>query len=91
MQTEGSNVLWEIQPQPHSDGVDFAFHSGASVELISQFAHEQEVLFAPGTLIRATDAEAPEKQKGGVSFEAEAEGSGAGPRFQAVTMIPSVF
>ena len=42
MQQQGENVLWEIQTAPESLN---GFHSGASVELISQFAHEQEVRF----------------------------------------------
>ena len=41
-----SNVLWEVQPSPESDA---AFHYGADISLLSQFAEEAEVLFPPCT------------------------------------------
>ncbi len=37
----GSNVLWELQPRSESD---VAFHRGADIKMLSQFAHEDEVL-----------------------------------------------
>mmetsp|Transcript_12883 Transcript_12883/g.25967 ORF Transcript_12883/g.25967 Transcript_12883/m.25967 type:complete len:105 (-) Transcript_12883:804-1118(-) len=42
---EGSdNVLWEIEPGEEDDS---AYHCGADISRISQFAKEQEVLFPP--------------------------------------------
>lgn len=85
MQVKGANVLWAIQPQPESEGVDYVFHSGASVCMLSQFAHEEEVLFAPGTMLRATP-EAIEASRS-VSFEEANEAI----RFCCISTIPSVF
>jgi len=42
------NVMWELQPKPQSDS---AFHCGASIRMLSQFAFEDEVLFPPCTMI----------------------------------------
>eukprot|EP00966_Prymnesium_polylepis_P204678 4741604-Prymnesium_polylepis.2 len=44
-----NNVLWALQPQPESD---VGFHCGASIESLSQFAGEGEVLYPPCTLLR---------------------------------------
>ncbi len=42
MQEEGGqNVLWEITAMPENDT---GYHCGADVEMLSQFAHEKEVL-----------------------------------------------
>ena len=35
----GENVLWELQPAPQSD---MAFHCGADISMLSQFAGEDE-------------------------------------------------
>ena len=43
MDGSGPNVLWQLYPKPESDS---GFHRGASIELLSQFAGEKEVLFA---------------------------------------------
>ena len=43
----GKNVLWELRPKPQSDA---AFHCGADVKMLSQFAEEDEVLFPPCTM-----------------------------------------
>jgi len=48
MQKEGPNVLWCLHPKTESDG---GFHRGASIELLSQFAGEKEVLFPPCTML----------------------------------------
>ena len=45
---DGNNVLWELEPQLQSD---VAFHRGADISLLSQFAAEQEVLFPPCTML----------------------------------------
>ena len=42
------NVLWCLQPRSESDS---AFHSGADVAMLSQFAAEREVLFPPCTML----------------------------------------
>ncbi|KAL1521882.1 hypothetical protein AB1Y20_021533 [Prymnesium parvum] len=47
---EGSaNVLWELAPMGESD---VAYHCGADISMISQFAGEREVLFPPCTMLR---------------------------------------
>ena len=42
------NVLWELQPSTASD---IAFHSGADISMLSQYAGEDEVLFPPCTML----------------------------------------
>jgi hypothetical protein len=84
MQADGPNVLWVIQPQPATGGVDCAFHSGASVSILSQFAHEDEVLFAPGTMLRAT----PESTTARASAPFEEVGK---KRYRMIKVVPSVF
>jgi len=44
----GKNVLWELQPEKQSD---VAYHRGADIRMLSQFAMEDEVLFPPCTLL----------------------------------------
>ena len=48
MDGSGPNVLWQLYPKPESDS---GFHRGASIELLSQFAGEKEVLFPPCTML----------------------------------------
>jgi len=69
MQEGGKNVLWELEAQPENDT---GYHVGADVELLSQFAHEKEVLFPPCTLLkvhprksRAASTPAPEEATAG--------------------------
>ena len=45
---DGNNVLWELEPQLQSD---VAFHRGADISMLSQFAAEDEVLFPPCTML----------------------------------------
>ena len=42
------NVLWELEARPESDS---AYHCGADISLLSQFAQEKEVLFPPCCLL----------------------------------------
>eukprot|EP00322_Chrysochromulina_rotalis_P013764 CAMPEP_0115837498 /NCGR_PEP_ID=MMETSP0287-20121206/5250_1 /TAXON_ID=412157 /ORGANISM="Chrysochromulina rotalis, Strain UIO044" /LENGTH=718 /DNA_ID=CAMNT_0003291007 /DNA_START=17 /DNA_END=2173 /DNA_ORIENTATION=+ len=42
------NVLWALRPKPQSDG---AYHHGADISMLSQFAGEDEVLFPPCTML----------------------------------------
>jgi hypothetical protein len=63
MEAGTPNVLWELLPQLESDS---GYHCGASIEMLSQFAEEQEVLFPPNTLLKlvrqtaaSTDSMAP--------------------------------
>ena len=44
----GENVLWQLQSRPESDG---AYHIGADISRLSQFAAEDETLFPPCTLL----------------------------------------
>lgn len=39
MQSGGPNVLWELHPRPESDS---AYHRGAEIAMLSQFAAERE-------------------------------------------------
>jgi hypothetical protein len=45
---KGLNTLWVIKPKPESDT---AYHRGAEVSQLSQFASEEEVLFPPCTML----------------------------------------
>ena len=46
------NILWEVRPAaPTSE----AFHYGADVSMLSQFHHETEVLFPPGTMLQVNE------------------------------------
>lgn len=45
---DSNNVLWELRPRLESD---VAYHYGASVESLSQFAAEKEILFPPCTMM----------------------------------------
>ena len=49
---EEQNVLWELKPQVETDA---GFHRGASIELLSQFASEGEILFPPCTMLRVQE------------------------------------
>jgi hypothetical protein len=42
------NVLWELAA---SDPSDDAYHCGADISMLSQFEHEDEVLFPPNTML----------------------------------------
>jgi len=50
-----ANVLWELCPSRESDT---AYHRGASVEILSQFPGEEEVLFPPCTMLTVLRGEA---------------------------------
>ena len=57
------NVLWQLQPQQQSDD---AFHYGADISMLSQYAGEEEVLFPCGTLLQVLKSdEAYEKARKG--------------------------
>jgi hypothetical protein len=58
MASSGTNVLWVLQPQPETDT---AFHRGADIGMLSQFAAEQEVLFPPCTLMVVQPSSLPQK------------------------------
>ena len=42
------NVLWVLHPDVESDS---AYHCGADITLLAQFAHEEEILFPPFTMM----------------------------------------
>mgnify|MGYP001982951521 CR=1 FL=1 len=48
MDQKSKNVLWQLQAAPESDS---GFHRGADISMLSQYAHEDEVLFPPNTLL----------------------------------------
>ena len=43
-----ANVLWELRPKAESDA---GFHFGADISMLSQYEHEEEVLFPPCTMM----------------------------------------
>ena len=45
----GTNVLWELEPKVEDDT---AYHNGAPISMLSQFAEEDEVLYPPCTMLR---------------------------------------
>ena len=55
------NVLWELRPGPQTDE---AFHRGADVAMLSQFAAEREVLFPPCTMLRVLRRDAGGEAEG---------------------------
>ena len=73
---DGENVLWELEPREESDT---AFHCGADISLLSQFAAEEEVLFPPCCLLVV---KAPPEQPPPAVTE-------KGRRFVAVAVQPS--
>ena len=59
MDAHGPNVLWEVFPAaPTPEG----FHFGADVSMLSQFSHETEVLFPPGTMLTVKERTAHQTQ-----------------------------
>merc|ERR1712129_433065 len=52
----GDDMIWELHPREPSD---VAFHFGADVSLLSQFAAEEEVLFPPYTMLVAQQLRDP--------------------------------
>lgn len=72
----GDNVLWELEPREESDT---AYHCGADISMLSQFAAEEEVLFPPCCLLVVKAP--PEQPRPAVTEE--------GKRFVAVAVQPS--
>lgn len=52
--TGGKNVLWELHPRTESDA---AYHHGADISMLSQFAAEAEVVFPPCTMLVVREGE----------------------------------
>ena len=52
MDVHGPNVLWELQPRAESDT---AYHHGADISMLSQYAAEAEVVFPPCTMLVVRD------------------------------------
>ncbi len=85
---KGSNVLWELHTSKEDDA---AYHRGAEVSKLSQFAAEDEVLFPPCTLlvVRKQSSQAPSSGHGRpssgvkVSDLDSAGGNGAGSGTQS--------
>lgn len=50
MDSDASNVLWVLKAKQQSDA---AYHRGADIKSLSQFAHEDEVLFPPCSMLEA--------------------------------------
>ena len=54
----GSNVLWEIRQSPENEEGQ---HCGANVRILAQFPTNQDVIFAPGTMLQVVDLGASKK------------------------------
>lgn len=54
MSSDTDNVLWVLLGGPQSDA---AYHNGAPIALLSQFAAEEEVLFPPMTMLEVKRSE----------------------------------
>ena len=68
------NVLWELAAGEPSDD---AYHRGADISMLSQYAHEDEVLFPPNTMLIVQPAsDALSNGGGGVPAEPDAASSG---------------
>lgn len=53
------NVLWELRLQNETDA---GYHQGASIELLSQYADEEEMLFPPCTMLQVLPAKSANGQ-----------------------------
>jgi hypothetical protein len=62
MDSLGPNVLWELHPRIESDT---AYHYGADISMLSQFAAEAEVVFPPCTMLVVRDPSKYEGDGGG--------------------------
>ncbi len=58
MDGTGPNVLWRLQCRAESDA---AYHRGADISMLSQYAGEREVLFPPCTMLVLKNANHPEE------------------------------
>jgi hypothetical protein len=76
------NVLWQLRSSAPSDD---AFHRGADISLLSQYAHEDEVLFPPCTMmvVEGIHAAAAAAADGG------GDGGGARPAASAAPKSPT--
>lgn len=91
----GENVLWELRPSGESD---MAFHRGASIEMLSQFAGEEEVLFPPCSMLVVLKGSGDQGAQGSSSGQASASavrsnehvetGSGEPVAFVAIHVRP---
>jgi len=95
----GSNVLWELKPQAETDA---AYHRGADISMLSQFAGEQEVLFPPCTMLVARQADGAVESRVEVSSESnqavarlrakletsDEEDANTGKTFVSVSVLP---
>ena len=63
---KAGNVLLELQCTAYSE---LGFHYGADVAMLSQFPHEQEVLFPPGTMLTVTSQAVPVTDPSGKAYQ----------------------
>jgi hypothetical protein len=92
--TPQDNVLWQLQQSSEDDA---GYHNGASIEMLSQFAAEKEILFPPCVMLQVVGQ--PEERTDVIEDErcvvsvakSEEEISCGGPnkRYLAVTCVPS--
>lgn len=87
-----NNVLWEMVPSSSSDG---AYHYGADISMLSQYAEEAEVLFPPATMLMAMQTSKPRGTLESVSLTNwvgkvdVVEGTEEGKKFVAIRVIPN--
>lgn len=80
MSTVEPNVLWELDCRAE----DEAFHNGADVSMLSQFATEKEVLFPPLTMLLVCGP----KTDAGIEDEIFKESNGKTKRIKRIKAIP---
>jgi len=74
-----ANVLWELRPSGESD---MAYHRGASIEMLSQYAGEEEVLFPPCSMLVVIQGES--SSQGGESSSHGVTHTGTGGKASAL-------
>jgi len=79
------NVLWKLETRQESDT---GFHRGANIEMLSQYAAEQEVLFPPCTMLTVLTRPATSKKTPLEQVMAEDVKAAAGTGEPEQTTVP---
>ena len=83
--TGGPNVLWELQPRTETDT---AYHHGADISMLSQYAAEAEVVFPPCTMLVVRD-QRHDGRRDGAPVSSPEWSVERGRRFLPVSVQPS--
>jgi hypothetical protein len=81
MDGTGPNVLWRLQCRAESDA---AYHRGADISMLSQYAGEREVLFPPCTMLVLKNANHPEEGSKHEAAPAMAPGGPPKPSWRSI-------